>query len=114
MLKDCQGKLKEIQLNKFKVEIEQKPKLRTFKMYKTDIETEQYLRSYINKGVRDLMSQFRCGILPLQIETERYKMIKSSVTGRMRNSLPAERVCQICKTNMVEDEVTFCCNAKNM
>ena len=50
------------------------------------------------KRTRSLFTQFRHGILPLRIET-----------GRFRN-LPAEqRICQLCELDMVEDEVHFLC-----
>ncbi len=44
-----------------------------------------------------MISQFRLGILPLYIET-----------GRFRNKQPEERTCPICNTG-VEDQFHFVC-----
>ena len=44
-----------------------------------------------------LFAQFRCGILPLQIEVGRYKNIPL-----------CDRICAICHTD-VEDEIHFLC-----
>ncbi len=46
---------------------------------------------------RLLLAQFRLGILPLHIET-----------GRFRNNQPEERICPIYNTS-VEDEYHFVC-----
>ena len=42
------------------------------------------------------MSQLRCGILPLRIET-----------GRFLNEKYEERICKFCNTSKVEDESHF-------
>ena len=62
---------------------------------------EEYLLLDLSKYHRSIFAQFRCGILPLQIEI-----------GRYRNIHLSERVCQICN-NEVEDEIHFLlsCNA---
>ena len=49
----------------------------------------------ISKYQRSVFAQFRCGILPLEIEVGRYQDI----------SLP-ERTCQVCG-QAVEDEIHF-------
>ena len=58
---------------------------------------------------RSLLAQLRFGILPLRIETGRFKNIKDSQTGQFRKLRPEERVCEICKLNVVEDEIHFIC-----
>ena len=54
-----------------------------------------------------MYAQFRCGILPLHIETGRYANIKDPQTGNYRKLNVTERVCNICKSNNVEDEQHF-------
>ena len=47
------------------------------------------------------------GILPLHIETGRYKTVTDRETGRIRSMKVGERVCLICKSSIVEDEKHF-------
>ena len=47
------------------------------------------------------------GILPLHIETGRFKRILVNDTGLYRNLNVNERKCNICNLNMVEDEMHF-------
>jgi hypothetical protein len=51
---------------------------------------------------RSLLAQFRSGTLPLAIET-----------GRFKNQIPEERICEICKNGDIESEYHFLiiCNA---
>ena len=56
---------------------------------------------------RSICAQFRMGILPLHIETGRYKTVTDQETGRIRSMKVGERVCLICKSNIVEDEKHF-------
>ena len=70
-------------------------KLRCYNLYKSDKNVEDYLLLDLTKYQRSVFSQFRCGILPLEIET-----------GRFRNIELQNRLCQICKTE-VEDEIHF-------
>ena len=74
-----------------------KDKLRTYNMFKWTYETEEYVSSNIRKNVRSLISQFRLGILPLQIEIGRYRGIPLE-----------ERTCSFCN-NVVEDEFHVLC-----
>ena len=46
-----------------------------------------------------MTAQFRCGILPLRIET-----------GRFRNLPVEERICELCNLRQVEDEQHFLCD----
>ena len=70
-------------------------KLRYYNLYKSDKNVEDYLLLDLTKYQRSVFSQFRCGILPLEIET-----------GRFRNIELQNRLCEICKTE-VEDEIHF-------
>jgi hypothetical protein len=75
-----------------------KPKLRTYRKFKSDIMVESYI--FIdNRKRRSLIAQIRLGILPLNIET-----------GRFKNQPVEERICQMCENNLVEDEVHFILN----
>ena len=50
----------------------------------------------LNKQERSAMAQFRCGILPLRIET-----------GRFTNEPSQERFCKLCNNGSIEDEEHF-------
>ena len=78
-------------------EIENKPKLRSFKLFKTKFETATYLIANLSRYQRSLLAKIRSGTLCLGIETGRFR------------SIPVEnRLCEICKTS-VEDEKHFLC-----
>ena len=49
------------------------PKLRTFVTFKENYELEQYITSNLSKQERLALSQLRCGILPIHIETGRFR-----------------------------------------
>ncbi len=66
--------------------------------FKDNIYTEKYVQYCSFRKRRSLLTQFRLGILPLHIET-----------GRFRNMKPEERLCFICNTNVIEDEQHFAC-----
>ena len=70
-------------------------KLRYYNLYKYDKSPEEYLFLDLNKYQRSVFSQFRCGILPLEIEI-----------GRYRNTPLPQRICQCCG-QAVEDEIHF-------
>lgn len=53
----------------------------------------------ISKSQRSILAQFRCGILPIRIETGRYK-------GEPLD----ERICNFCVLNEIEDESHFLLN----
>jgi hypothetical protein len=72
------------------------PKLRTYVLYKDSYFKEHYVSLIHNRGHRSAIAQFRCGILPLSIETGRF------------NAIPVEfRLCTFCDDNVIEDEVHF-------
>ena len=50
----------------------------------------------LSRSEGSVMSQFRCGLLPLRIETRRF------VGERM-----GDRLCRFCDLNLVEDEKHF-------
>ena len=82
--------------NKWKNEVSLKPKLRTYAKIKHNLETENYLHINLSRSQRSLISQLRCGILPLRLETGRY-------VGEEID----ERVCTMCDERVTEDEIHF-------
>lgn len=72
-----------------------KPKLRTYVTFKTDLELEGYLTMQMPFYMRQLLSLLRCGDLRLNIET-----------GRHHNIDKDQRICQLCHLD-VEDEYHF-------
>ena len=79
-------------------EVENKPKLRTYRLFKTEFETEKYVFCK-DRRKRSLFAQLRIGILPLRVET-----------GRFSNIALAQRHCNMCSGSYVEDEKHFICN----
>ena len=75
-----------------------KPKLRTYALFQINPKTESYVTLLIPKCERSIFCRFRNGILPLSIET-----------GRYRNAPADERLCEICNFNLVEDEIHVLC-----
>ena len=73
--------------------VQSSPKLRTYKLFKNTFETENYLKLNLTKHERSMLSQFRCGILPLRIET-----------GRYVNEPLYERICSQCDLKCIESE----------
>ena len=68
-------------------------------MYKYENSAADYLFMNVSKFQRSLLAQFRCGILPLEIEV-----------GRYVNKPISERICRVCEQNLVEDEIHFLCD----
>ena len=79
-----------------------KDKLRYYNMYKYNREKEEYLSFNVTRYQRSLMSQFRLGNLPLEIEV-----------GRFRDIPLCNRICQMCAKNTVEDEIHFLCECES-
>ena len=77
-------------------EINNKPKLRTFKLFKDNCNPSTYLTSCMNRYERSLLAKFRSGILQLKIETGRFNQTKLE-----------ERVCECCNVGQIEDELHF-------
>ncbi len=75
-----------------------KPKLRTYEKFKENICTEDYVKHCTSRRKRSLIAQFRIGILSLHIET-----------GRFRDKRINERVCLLCNSDAVKNELHFLC-----
>ena len=97
-------KVNETMGDQWKTEVDQKPKLRTYKLFKNEFKTSNSV--FINnRSKRSLLSRFRLGILALRIET-----------GRWYQGIDANlRLCKICNNGEVEDEQHFLmrCNVYN-
>lgn len=73
-------------------------KLRTYRLYKSNFQTETYVKINMSRDQRRILSKFRCCNLPLAIETGRYTKPKTPLN---------ERTCKFCPTSPVEDETHF-------
>ena len=91
-------------------EVNQKPKLRTYILIKKTLNPSEYVKSYMSKYKRSLMAQFLTGILPLNIETGRFKKIRDASSGKLRWLNSQERICEMCTLNEPEDEIHFLCS----
>ena len=89
-------KLFEVNKHEWRDEIVSKPKLRTYRLFKNELCSENYLYVCRNKRQRSLLAQFRLGILPLFVET-----------GRYINVPLEDRICKLCSCNEIEDECHF-------
>ena len=72
-------------VQKWQVDISNKPKLRTYIKFKAVPDIENYVLCNLDRKLRSYIAQFRSGILPLEIET-----------GRFRNIPLNERICKLC------------------
>ena len=73
-----------------------KPKLRTYRIFKSNFETEHYIKSIYNRQHRSILAQLRCGILPLALETRRYTNIAEQ-----------DRLCLLCDRGEIDSEIHF-------
>ena len=80
----------------WKENLQNKPKLHLFRQIKSYYAVEKYVFDNINFSLRSCIAQLRFGTLPLTVETGRFTSIKRD-----------DRVCPICDTNDVEDELHF-------
>ena len=84
--------------NRWKTECSKVSKLRTYVRFKTDFGIEPYLLISFKRKVRSYISQFRCGILPLRVETGRFGT----------HYIPEnERLCNFCNSGNIENEYHF-------
>ena len=68
-------------------------KLRTYRTFKQDFVTEQYVFRPMPRSHRSALARFRCGVAPIRIETGRYERLPLE-----------ERLCPVCDENSVESE----------
>jgi hypothetical protein len=72
------------------------PKLRTYRTFKSSFSTESYDEFNLERSERSVIAQFRCSILPLRLET-----------GRFVGEPEYQRICQMCDSGQVENELHF-------
>jgi len=81
-----------------------KPKLRTYKSFKSKLVLEPYLLSEHQKSARFILTSIRTGTNKLRVDTGRQKKPKKE---------PLEdRICTVCKCGAVEDEKHFVLDCK--
>ncbi len=97
-LNNVESKCIELDKSEWLSSIPLKPKLRTYKNYKMEMKIEDYVKYCLNRKRRSIISQFRIGILPLHIET-----------GRFRNVNEYERKYHICNNEDIENKFHFLC-----
>ena len=103
-LNDASNRLIELFQNIWSETIANKPKLRTYILFKQEFCTEKYVLFNLSRSERSFIAQLRAGVLPLKIETGRYVGIPVE-----------ERLCLCCPSQSVEDELHFVfeCNLYN-
>ena len=94
-LNEAKTKFTKLYKDQWKNNITDKVKLRTYNRFKTSHDLEEYVKLNLSRSDRSLLVQLRLGILPIHIETGRFRRIK-----------PDERICPLC-FNGVEDEHHF-------
>jgi hypothetical protein len=97
-LQKIYDKVHNIEEREWKVELEKKPKLRTYKTVKSKLELEPYLLTEKNRRGRNIMTALRTGSSRLRIETGRWKKPKEA---------EKDRICLACMSGRVEDEKHF-------
>jgi hypothetical protein len=85
-------------IESWKAEINSKPKLRTYILFKENFQVENYVKYSKNRLNRSLIAQLRSGTLPLNIEI-----------GRFRHIELENRTCTLCDLNVIENEFHFVC-----
>ena len=69
----------------WKDDVKNVSKLRNYVTFKTEFEQEHYIKLNLEKNERSYLAQFRCGILPIRIETWR------NIGERLE-----DRLCRLC------------------
>ena len=95
-IEDVKDQFLNIQNRASKQALPKKAKLRTYCTFKEYLSVENYVKYNLTPSERSAMAQFRFGILPLNIET-----------GRFRNQPVQDRLCTLCEFNEIEDECHF-------
>ena len=92
-LEIMRSKLMELECNTWANSLDAKPKLRTYRTFKEDYKQEHYLTMNLSRTERSCLAQFRSGVLPIRVET-----------GRFKREAIEERVCIFCDKGEIEDE----------
>ena len=89
------------------IDMHNKPKLRRYITFKTTLIVSSHVKQYISKPRKSLLIQLITGILPIALETGRYKRIRDPVTKTFRSLRVEERLCNMCDLSETEDEIHF-------
>ena len=108
-LRDVECNLLNQYVDKWRVDINNMPKLRTYVLFKHVYITESYISKHISRRRRSLMAQFRTGVLPLAIEKGRFTPIYDKVIKKNIRRRPDQRLCILCNNSSIEDEFHFLC-----
>ena len=84
-------------LHKQHTDSESGGRLALYKLYKSCPKPEEYILKTISLNRRGTIAQIKCGCLPLELETGRYRSPKTPLS---------QRICQLCNSD-VEDETHF-------
>ena len=97
-------KILNVEKTQWAIDVKKFSKLDLLAEIKSDFGAENYLKVDMDRYDKPLLSQYRYGILPLELETGRYKGIDR-----------VHRVCTLCNDESVEDQIhfTFNCAAYN-
>ena len=68
-------------------------KLRTYKLFKLEYKTENYIRINLPRSLRSAYAKFRTGVAPLRLETDRYERLNLE-----------QRVCFNCESEIESEE----------
>ncbi len=92
LLKQCR--------NRWAIEALSKPKLRTFVKIHDTSDQWVIIQANLSRRHRSLVTKFKAGVLSLKVET-----------GRFKGNKPALKICDICTTGEIEDEMhhLYCC-----
>ncbi|CAC5405575.1 unnamed protein product [Mytilus coruscus] len=88
--------LMDICATKWHTDLSNFPKLRTYRTFKSTYSTETYIKLNLKRRERSVLDQFRCGILPLRLET-----------GRFVGEPEYQRICRMCDSGNIENELHF-------
>jgi len=77
-------------------EVSQYRKLRTYVIFKKECKEELYLSLGLTRRERSLLAQYRLGVLPIRLET-----------GRFKGEKEEDRICVLCNNKEIENEFHF-------
>ena len=90
----------------WKKDVENFPKLRTYRTLKSQFGKENYVDNFLSKNRRSLLAQIRTGTSFLRIETGRYER-QIAANGQFEKLPVEKRICRLCDKNEIEDEFHF-------
>ena len=95
-IENAKHELEKIEITQWEENVNNMDKLRTYANFKWSFGVEKYVKTLLSKSHRSFLAQFRCGILPIRIET-----------GRFQGLHIRDRLCEVCNQCCIEDEIHF-------